>query len=53
MVTKNIQIKSKSENDITDITDQVSEIVKESKIKNGTFIVFDIGINCSNRHHRV
>ena len=43
VVTKNIQIKSKSENDIIDITDQVSKIVKESKIENGVVIVFVVG----------
>ena len=43
VITRNIQIKSKSENDIIDITDQVSKIVKESKIENGAVIVFVIG----------
>jgi len=36
VITKNIQIKSKSENDIIDITNQVSKIVKERNIENGT-----------------
>ena len=39
VTTKNIKIKSKSENDIIDITNQVSKIVKE----NGTLIVFVVG----------
>lgn len=39
----NILIKTKSENDIIDITDQISTIVKESKIKNGMIIVFVVG----------
>ena len=43
VITKNIQIKSTSENDIIDITDQVSNIVKESKIENGAVIVFVAG----------
>jgi secondary thiamine-phosphate synthase enzyme len=43
VITKNIQIKSKSENDIIDITDQVSKIVKESKVENGAVIVFVVG----------
>jgi len=43
VITKNVQIKSKSENDIIDITDQVSKIVKESKIENGAVIVFAVG----------
>jgi len=43
VITKNVQIKSKSENDIIDIADQVSKIVKESKIENGAAIVFAVG----------
>ena len=43
VITKNIKIKSKSENDIIDITNQVSKIVKESKIENGAVIVFVVG----------
>lgn len=43
VITRNIQIKSKSENDIIDITEQVSKIVKESKIENGVVIVFIVG----------
>ena len=43
VITKNIQIKSKSENDIIEITDQVTKIVKESKIENGAVIVFVVG----------
>ena len=35
VITKKIQIKSRSENDILDITDKVSEVVKESKMENG------------------
>ncbi len=43
VITKIIQIKSKSENDIIDITDQVSKFVKESKVENGAVIVFVVG----------
>ncbi len=43
VITKNIQIESKSENDIIDITDLVLQIVKESKIENGAVIVFVVG----------
>jgi secondary thiamine-phosphate synthase enzyme len=43
VITRNIQIKSKSENDIIDITDQVSRSVKESKIENGVVTVFVVG----------
>ena len=43
VVTKNIQVDSKSENDILDITDQVLRIDKESKIENGAVIVFVVG----------
>ena len=43
VITKSLQVKSKSENDIIDITDQVSKIVKESKVENGAVIVFVVG----------
>jgi secondary thiamine-phosphate synthase enzyme len=43
VIIKKIQIKSKSENDILDITDKVSQFVKESKIENGAVIVFVVG----------
>ena len=33
--TKDIQIKSKSENEIIEITDEVTKTVEESKIQNG------------------
>lgn len=41
--TKSIQIKSKSENDIIEITDEVTKTVKESKIQNGAVVVFVVG----------
>src|SRR5918994_2606482 len=41
--TKNTQIKSKSENDIIEITDDVTKTVKESKIQNGAVVVFVVG----------
>jgi secondary thiamine-phosphate synthase enzyme len=41
--TKNTQIKSKSENDIIEITDEVTKTVKESKIQNGAVVVFVVG----------
>jgi secondary thiamine-phosphate synthase enzyme len=43
VIIKKIQIKSKSENDILDITDKVSQFVKESKIEKGVVIVFVVG----------
>ena len=43
VITRNILIKSKPENDIIDISDQVSQIVKESKIETGVVIVFVVG----------
>jgi secondary thiamine-phosphate synthase enzyme len=43
IITKNIQIKSKSENDIIEITDEVTKTVKESKIQNGAVVVFVVG----------
>ena len=41
--TKKIQIKSKLENDIIDITDKVSQVVRESQIGSGAVIVFVVG----------
>ncbi len=41
--TKDIQIKSKSENEIIEITDEVTKTVEESKIQNGAVIVFVVG----------
>lgn len=41
--TKNIHIRSKSENDIVEITDEVTKTVKESKIQNGGVVVFVVG----------
>ncbi len=43
VITKNIQIKSKRENDIIDLTEQTSKVVKESKIENGIVTVFVAG----------
>ena len=43
VITKNTQIKSKSENDIIEITDEVTKTVKESKIQNGAVVVFVVG----------
>lgn len=43
VITKKIQIESKSENDILDITERVSQAVRESKIENGVVIVFVVG----------
>jgi secondary thiamine-phosphate synthase enzyme len=39
----NIQLHSKGEGDIIDMTTQLSNIVKESKIKNGTVTIFVSG----------
>lgn len=43
VMSKKIQIKSKTENDILDITDKVSQVIKESKIENGAGLVFVVG----------
>ena len=43
VLTKRIQIKSKGETDIIDITDKTSQAIKESKIKNGLVTVFVAG----------
>lgn len=43
VLTKRIQIKSKGETDIVDITDETSHAIKESKIKSGIVTVFISG----------
>ncbi len=43
VINKTIQITLKKENDITDITEQTSKAVKESKIENGIVTVFVTG----------
>ena len=40
VITKQIKISSKSENDIIDITEQVADAISESGISNGTITVF-------------
>jgi len=43
VITKQIKIRSKSENDIIDITEQVANAISESGISNGTITVFVSG----------
>ncbi len=43
VITKQIKISSKSENDIIDITNQVADAISESGISNGTITVFVSG----------
>lgn len=43
VLTSIIQIRSKKENEIIDITDRVSKIVEKSKIESGAVIVFVVG----------
>jgi secondary thiamine-phosphate synthase enzyme len=43
VLTKTIQIRSKGEVDIIDITDQASKAIEESKIENGIITVFVSG----------
>ncbi len=40
VITKQIKISSKSENDIIDITEQVADAISESGISNGTITVY-------------
>jgi len=47
VTTKTITIKSKGENDIIDITQQVAKIVQESKITNGNVTLFVSGSTAS------
>ncbi len=43
VITKQIKISSKSENDVIDITDQVADALSKSGILNGTITVFVSG----------
>jgi secondary thiamine-phosphate synthase enzyme len=43
VATRNIPIKTSRENDIIDITEQTSRVVKESKMENGIVTVFVLG----------
>jgi len=43
VITKQIKISSKSENDIIDITEQVADAISKSGISNGTVTVFVSG----------
>ncbi len=43
VITKQIKISSKSENDVIDITEQVADAISESGISNGTITVFVSG----------
>ena len=47
VTTKTIAIKSKGEDDIIDITQEVAEIVQESKIRNGNVTLFVSGSTAS------
>ena len=41
--TKSLEIQSKGENEIIDITEEIADIVKNSKIKNGIITIFVSG----------
>ncbi len=45
--TKRIRVSTKPDIDIVDITEQVSQAVKESEIKNGSVTVFAVGSTAS------
>ena len=47
VTTKTITVKSKGENDIIDITQQVAKIVQDSKIRNGNVTLFVSGSTAS------
>jgi secondary thiamine-phosphate synthase enzyme len=40
VITKYLILHTKGENDIIDITDDVSKAIKESKLKNGSVVIF-------------
>jgi secondary thiamine-phosphate synthase enzyme len=43
VVTKNIEVRSRGENDIIDITEETERAVKEEKIKDGVVVLFISG----------
>jgi secondary thiamine-phosphate synthase enzyme len=43
VITKHIKVQSKDENDIIDLTDKISTIIKESQISSGIVTVFVTG----------
>ena len=43
VITKSIKVQSKGENDIIDLTNQIAEKIKESKISNGIVTIFVTG----------
>ena len=43
VITKTIQVKTKGEDDIIDITKQTSKVIESSEIKNGTVTIFVSG----------
>ena len=43
VISKTIQLSSKGQDDVIDITTQVSNIVKDSNIENGTVTIFVVG----------
>ena len=43
VISKTIQLRSKGQDDVIDITKQVSNVVKDSKIENGTVTIFVVG----------
>jgi secondary thiamine-phosphate synthase enzyme len=43
VISKTIQLSSKGEDDVIDITRQVSNVVKDSNIENGTVTIFVVG----------
>ena len=43
VISKSIQLSSKGQDDVIDITKQVSNVVKDSKIENGTVTIFVVG----------
>ena len=43
VISKTIQLSSKGEDDVIDITRQVSNVVKDSNIENGTVTIFLVG----------
>ena len=51
VITKIVQIKSRGENDIIDITEQTTKAVEESKVEDGIVTIFISGSTGSSNHY--
>ena len=51
IITKDININSKGENDMVDLTTPISKAVKETKLTSGIVTIFVAGSTASSNHY--